>query len=342
MKNKASENMPFGVVQKSTFNPPWWATNRHLQTIFPRFFQRRAKLTIINQHLNLPDGDFVELAWTEQPKNPKGIIILFHGLEGSIRSPYTNDLMAYMRKLGWWPVLMHFRGCGLEQNLLPRAYHSGETEDALFFLNWLQERYPQLAKFAVGFSLGGNMLLKLLGETPQQSILQGAVAVSPPMRLDECAKSISRGFSQFYQRYLMNSMKTNLLTKMKSIEYPAALGLSEKLVNELKTFEQFDEAVTAPLHGYLSAADYYEKCSALPFLQYIQAPTLVLHAEDDPFMNKNVVPKRKELSSEVRVELSDKGGHVGFVQGSPVKPVIWLHKRIADFCQHILERPNAK
>lgn len=331
------QHRPFGVLAKSEFEPPWWARNRHVQTIWPRFFQRRASIDIQPQRLDLPDGDFVDLAWTQRPENPKGIIILFHGLEGSAKSHYANDLMACMHKQGWWPVLMHFRGCGGEHNMLPRAYHSGETEDALYFLNWLQSRYSDLPKIAIGFSLGGNMLLKLLGENNRQTVLSGAVSVSPPMRLDQCAESINKGFSQFYQRYLMRSMKANLLTKMAKLDYPDSLGLTPEVAKRLKTFEQFDEIVTAPLHGFVGAADYYAKCSAVQFLKHIKTPTLILHAEDDPFMNKQVVPKPDELSPMVRCELSQKGGHVGFMQGTPRKPIIWLHQRISDFASQILQ-----
>jgi predicted alpha/beta-fold hydrolase len=337
MTNSGPAHKPFGVLAKSEFEPPWWAKNRHIQTIWPRFFQRRATLDILPQRLELPDGDFVNLAWTQRPENPKGIIILFHGLEGSVKSHYANDLMAYMHKQGWWSVLMHFRGCGGEHNTLPRAYHSGETEDALFFLEWLQNRFADLPKVAIGFSLGGNMLLKLLGENSQQKILSGAVSVSPPMRLDQCAESINKGFSQLYQRHLMSSMKSNLLAKMAKIDYPDSLGLTPAVANRLKTFEQFDEVVTAPLHGFLGATDYYSKCSAAQFLKDIKTPTLILHSQDDPFMNDKVVPRPDELSSMVRCELSERGGHVGFMQGTPRKPTIWLHQRINDFANQILQ-----
>lgn len=331
------QDMPFGVLVKSEFEPPWWAQNRHVQTIWPRFFQRRAKIDTHQQRLDLPDGDFVNLAWTNRPENPKGIIILFHGLEGSVKSHYANDLMAFMKNQGWWPVLMHFRGCGGEHNSLPRAYHSGDTDDALFFLEWLQSSFTDLPKIGIGFSLGGNMLLKLLGENSQQTILNGAVSVSPPMRLEQCSESINKGFSQFYQRHLMKSMKSNLMAKMAKLDYPVSLGLTPAVASNLKTFEQFDNVVTAPLHGFLGAADYYAKCSAAQFLIEIKTPTLILHSEDDPFMNSQVVPKPHELSPMVRCELSQKGGHVGFMQGTPRKPVIWFHQRINDFANQILQ-----
>ena len=320
-----------GQVIKSTFSPPWWARNRHVQTIFPRFFQRRQQLHTTHERLSLPDGDFVDLAWGQKPENNKGMVVLFHGLEGSVRSHYANDIMAHLQQRGWWPVLMHFRGCGGEVNATPRAYHSGETEDAMFFLDWLQHRYPDVKKYALGFSLGANMLLKLLGENPMQRFVDAAVAVSPPLRLKECAQSINQGFSRLYQRYLLNSMVKNLASKMRKIDYSKVLTTVPQDLSVLRSFQDFDEHITAPLHGFANALDYYDKCSGLQFLKCILTPTLILHAKDDPFMNEAVIPTPEELSPAVRYELSEKGGHVGFLQGAPWRPQIWMHERIERF-----------
>ncbi|WP_339770283.1 hydrolase [uncultured Paraglaciecola sp.] len=334
-----AENHVFGEIVRSTFTPPWWAKNRHIQTIWPRFFQRRLNVHWQKERLILPDGDFVNLAWSGERKDieqSKGLVVIFHGLEGSNKSHYANDMTANLVTQGYVVVLMHFRGCGGEHNSLPRAYHSGETQDAWYLLNWLAELYPGVPKVAMGFSLGANMLLKLLGERPKQTILRGGIAISPPFKLAECSLSINQGMSRMYQSYLLKSMVNNLVDKMRTIDYSDHLEIDDVKARKIKTFKEFDDHVTAPLHGFDSADDYYEKCSAINFLPTIATPTLIIHAKDDPFMNESVLPKTTNLASVVRLELSDRGGHVGFMQGTPWQPIIWLHERVNQYFQEIL------
>jgi predicted alpha/beta-fold hydrolase len=324
-----------GRIIKSEFKPAWWCTNCHVQTMYPRFFQKRIKLDYSNERFTLPDGDFVNLAWVGEIETSKGLIVLFHGLEGSIRSHYANDMAANLQQQGYSVVLMHFRGCGGETNLLPRAYHSGETQDAWHLLNWLDEKFPQVKKVAMGFSLGANMLLKMLGEKPEQASLQGAIVVSPPFGLARCSFSINQGFSRLYQAFLLKSMVSTLLKKMGQIDYQGQLKINQLQAKKLKSFREFDEHVTAPLHGFSGADDYYQQSGAENFMDKIQTPTLILHAKDDPFMSKGVLPSEKDLSPSVRLELSDKGGHVGFMQGSPWQPRTWLHQRANDFISDV-------
>ena len=262
-----------GKIVKSQFRIPTWAKNRHIQTIWPRFIQKRLPLTYGMERLTLPDDDFVDVAWGPKPAEPSGVVVLFHGLEGSIRSHYANDMMATLSVNGWQVVMMHYRGCSGVPNLKARAYHSGETEDPSFFLQWINDKFPSLPKVAIGFSLGGNMLLKLLGENPAQKWLQAAVAVSSPLKLSECAKSINHGFSRVYQKYLLASMKNTLKKKMAYIDYRKLIQLTEDDVDSMTSFSQFDEKITAPLHGFADAQDYYEKCSAYHFLSAIHCPT---------------------------------------------------------------------
>jgi predicted alpha/beta-fold hydrolase len=245
-------------------------------------------------------------------------------------------MMANLSVNGWQVVMMHYRGCSGVPNLKPRGYHSGETGDPSFFLDWLNQKFPQLPKVAVGFSLGGNMLLKLLGENPAQKWLNAAIAISSPLKLSECAKSINHGFSRVYQKYLLNSIKTTLRKKMSFIDYRKLIQLTGDDVDGISSFAQFDEKVTAPLHGFEDANDYYEKCSAYHFLSAIHCPTLVLHSIDDPFMNHLVVPKEEELARNVTLELSERGGHVGFMQGSVFSPKVWLHERVKRYVSDVL------
>ncbi len=325
-----------GHIHKSSFRAPWWARNRHLQTIWPRFIQKRLPLDYTMERVTLPDTDFIDLAWGPEPTRTTGVVAMFHGLEGSIRSHYANDMMAALSQSGWQVVMMHFRSCSGEPNRLPRAYHSGETDDPTFFLELLQKRFPGIPKVAVGFSLGANMLLKLLGENPAQKWLDGAVAISAPLKLDECARSINTGFSRIYQKYLLNSMKQTLKQKMAFIDYRSLIQLGPDEVDAIDSFAGFDDKVTAPLHDFADAQDYYEKCSAFHYLSAIHCPTLVLHSIDDPFMNHLIVPREEELSSAVAVELSDRGGHVGFMQGNILRPQVWLQQRVKQFFEQFL------
>lgn len=330
-------------IRQSDFKPPFWAKNRHVQTLWPRFLQKRMPLSVRREKLTLPDSDEVSLVWGEPEKSikPKGLAVVFHGLEGSIKSHYANDIMATLQRDGWKTVLMHFRGCGGEPNNTPRAYHSGETEDASYFLNWLDSQFPSMPKVAIGFSLGANMLLKLLGENPSQRLIKAAVAISAPLKLDECSKSINRGFSRVYQNYLLKSMVTTLRQKMRNLNYDGLLNIKDEQVAKLQNFREFDEHVTAPLHGFASADDYYQKCSAIRFLKSIAIPTLLLHSVDDPFMNEAVIPHERDLSDNVELELSHKGGHVGFMHGTPWNPEIWFHQRVLDYIAPFsLQRSN--
>lgn len=333
------ERQIHGVIKKSDFKTPFWARNRHVQTIWPRFLQKRQKVAITREKITTPDNDFVDLAWSDKPEKCKGLVVIFHGLEGSINSHYANDVTATLYNQGWQVVLMHFRGCSGEPNLTTRTYHSGDTRDAKFILEHLKQRFSERFMVAVGFSLGGNMLLKLLGENPQQEWIKAACAISAPLKLAECSTSINQGFSKVYQRYLLASMRRTLLLKMKTLDYSNDLHLSEGQVKAINTFREFDDLVTAPLHGYQDAIDYYEKCSGFNFLQAIRTPTLILHAKDDPFMNEKVIPEEQDLSRSVTLELSDTGGHVGFMQGTPWKPVIWFHQRLLSWLE--LQRKSA-
>lgn len=332
-ESQTNQNVRYGEIVESDFVPPWWAKNRHVQTIFPRFIQRRAHLNYRKEKLALPDGDFVNIIWAGDVQKSSGLIALFHGLEGSIRSHYTNDMMANFVKQGFAVVLMHFRGCGGEHNVTPRAYHSGETEDAWYFLNWLENKFPETRKAAMGFSLGANMLLKLLSEQPNQKIIKAAMAVSTPFNLAICAHSINQGFSRIYQTYLLKSMVNNLLIKMRKLDYGKLLRVTESQIKKFKSFREFDEHITAPLHGFVDADDYYQKCSSISFLKEITTPTLVLHAKDDPFMHKSIVPNAASLSPTVCLEVSEYGGHVGFMEGTPWRPKIWMQQRANTFFQ---------
>ena len=277
----------------------------------------------------------MECYWSkiEQHNHSTPIVVLYHGLAGSFESPYIQGSVQALKKAGFSTVIMHFRGCATKANLLPRSYHSGETQDALEFLKHLHTQYPQAKLFGIGYSLGANMLLKLLGEMGENSLLCKAVAVSAPLELEACANYINQGFSQIYQSRLLKELNKSLAIKYEKHPMQALLGLEKKEVYKLKSFWEFDAAYTAPIHGFSSAKEYYTQSSAKQFLHKISISTLIIHALDDPFMPASILPKQEELPRNVHLEVSENGGHVGFVGGTLFKPEYWLEKRMIAFLE---------
>lgn len=299
----------------------------------------RQPLAVSNQELTLPDGDFVDLAWHGYPANDSRtpIVAVFHGLEGSIHSPYARDILRAIDQRGWNGVLMHFRGCSGRINRLPRSYHSGETGDARYFLSWLREQYPYAPLAAVGYSLGGNMLLKLQAEWGNASPLRAAVSVSAPLKLDICADRINQGFSRVYERHLVNSLVNKVLAKFDKHDYEKLIGLTRQGIRMAKTFRQFDDRFTAPVHGFIDADDYYRRASACGYLAEIQQPALIIQALDDPFMTPEVLPSSTQIPGNVELAVSQSGGHVGFVNGSLLQPRYWLTQAIPDYLAGFVE-----
>ena len=325
--------MASGVITKSSFRPAMFAANRHIQTLLPTFLRSNISVHYEHQEITLTDGDFLDLAWNRIPAKTENdpIVVIFHGLEGSIDSPYVKGLMRQVAKCGWVVVLMHFRNCSGRMNRAARTYHSGETSDARFLIQWLHDNYPQAPLLAVGYSLGGNMLLKLLGEMQSETPLHAAVAISVPLLLNVCADQMRTGFSQIYQYQLLRKMKQKVLAKYRQYDYQELIGLNRSKIRDIKDFWDFDAAFTAPINGFENAQDYYAKSSARQYLASIQKPTLIIQSMDDPFMSPAVIPQEDELSNSVCLELSEKGGHVGFVSGYLWKPEFWLEKRVVEY-----------
>ncbi|OQX60177.1 MAG: hydrolase [Helicobacteraceae bacterium 4484_230] len=319
------------------FKPAFGLANKHIQTLYPVLFRKKIQLKFETERFWLDDGDFVDCFWYGKPErsHKTPIVILFHGLEGSYRSSYIQGMMNTLGKAGFSSVLMHFRGCSGKMNNLPRSYHSGDTNDAKAWITHLDNHYNGHKLFAVGYSLGGNMLLKLLGEWKEESPLAGAVSVSAPMQLEASADRMNRGVSLIYQYYLMKHLKASLLKKYKSHPMESIIGIDENSVKKLKTLREFDDAYTAPVNGFESANEYYKKSSAKQFVKNIRTSTLIIHALDDPFMTNKVLPDQKELPLSVKMELSKNGGHVGFVGGNIFRPKYWLEERILAFIKKL-------
>lgn len=312
----------------AAFHPSRYLSNPHLQTLLPRLLRRKVLLRPHWQRLDLPDGDFLDLAWSEDPRHAahKPRVVLFHGLEGSFASPYAHGLMHACRQQGWLAVVMHFRGCSGTPNRQPRLYHSGEISDAEFFLHWLRHRWGSVPTAAAGFSLGGNMLGCLLGQLGADAPLDAGVIISAPLMLEPCSRKLEKGPSRFYQHYLLTQLKKNARRKLR--RWPGTLPVDLPSLRTLRQLREFDDAITAPIHGFRNADDYYRRASALPQLKNVRKPLLIIHAKDDPFMTDEVIPRPEQLSPSTLYQLSPHGGHVGFVGGTLRKPQMWLEQRV--------------
>jgi predicted alpha/beta-fold hydrolase len=316
------------------FRPAWWLSNRHLQTIWPILFRARVRLKTRRERVELPDGDFLDVDWVGRA-GP--IVIVLHGLQGSAESNYARGLLKQIEARGWRGALMHFRGCSGEANRLPRSYHSGETTDVDWFARELRRREPETPLAGVAYSLGGNVLLKWLGESGADNPLKAAVAVSIPFELGAAADCMESGLPRVYQWYLVRKLRKGVRAKMANGSFDLSLSSAE--LAKLRSFREFDEFVTAPMHGFRSARDYYERCSSRQFVDRIETPTLVLHAADDPLMHAGIIPSPEERSAQVTFEVSPNGGHVGFVSGHwPWAARYWLEDRIPEFLQAHLIR----
>jgi predicted alpha/beta-fold hydrolase len=287
-----------------------------------------------------PDGDFVELvrlAGTRGDQSPR--LLLLHGLEGGVHSHYVRALFREARSRGWAADLLLFRSCGSEPNRLPRSYHSGETGDARWVLNQLTAQYPSAPIGLVGVSLGGNVLCKLLGEEGPTLSTQvtGAVAISVPFDLARASRRIGQGFGVLYEYAFLRSLIPKAQAKVRRHPELAALGP----VSDIRTLWDFDDAFTAPVHGFADAADYYARSSSLPYLSRITTPTLLLSAVDDPFLPADVLDDVRQAviaAPCVEAEFPARGGHVGFTAGAlPWAPWYYAEWRAAEFLRPAFE-----
>lgn len=316
-------------IIKSQFKPAWWLRGAHAQTLWADFFRPKQSLIIERQRVELLDGDFIDLDWSGPVEGRT--VLLLHGLEGSIHSDYIRGVMCKLNQRGYRACLMHFRGCSDEPNRLAEWYHSGKSDDPQLILEFLKDQMEIEVYAAVGFSLGGNVLLKWLGEQGTNTSLQRAAAMSVPFRLDHAAERMSQGFSRIYQRSLVSTMVQSYKDKFAVIPSPLDVD-----VDAIDTFWQFDDQVTAPLHGYKGADDFYARASSRQFIPQIRVPTLILHAIDDPFMYPHTPPVADELPENVWLELPEHGGHVGFVSGMiPGLANYWGERRLVEWIDSV-------
>jgi predicted alpha/beta-fold hydrolase len=319
------------------FEAPWWCRGAHAQTLWPYLVRRRPKVPLRRERVELADGDFIDLDWlVTDSRGP--IVLILHGLEGSSNSKYALGMLSAVQAHGWRGVVMHFRGCSGEPNRHARGYHSGETNDIAELAGMLSRREPHTPLVAVGYSLGGNVLLKWLGERRDNVPLRAAAAVSVPFVLAESAARMACGFSRVYQYELVQRLKRSIDAKRQRLTLP--LRLTDW--STIRGFRDFDEHVTAPLHGFAGADDYYARSSSRQYLKHVGIPALIVHSRDDPFMTPAAVPQPQELSPSVTLEIYERGGHVGFVTGDwPWRARYWLEERIPRFFAEKLKETSA-
>ena len=309
-----------GRITESPFRPAWWLPGAHLQTLFPSLVRRRPTLSLSRRRIELADGDFIDL----RPAPGRGPrVLVIHGLEGDLHSHYASPLLQSLGRAGYSPIFMHLRGCSGEPNRLDRAYHSGATEDLTEVLAALGSDPEGPPAVAIGFSLGGNLLLKYLGER-EEAPLRAAIAVSVPFVLRDAMLRLDQGLSRIYRGYLVDRLKSAFRRKFAMRPCPLPVD-----IDAIRGFNDFDDQVTAPLCGFAGVYDYYTRASSRAYLPGIRTPTLIIHSSDDPFMFPSSVPFEHELGPGVTLELARAGGHVGFIAGAlPLRPIYWLEERI--------------
>ena len=315
---------------KSSFAPyraPRWLRGGHAQTIYPALFLRGRRPGYRRVRWDTPDGDFIDLDFLDAAPAGAPRVVLFHGLEGSSDSHYAVALMRALALARWNGVVVHFRGCSGEINRLPRAYHSGDAAE----IGWVLARLAQSGEplYAAGVSLGGNALLKWLGEAGAgaSAHLRAAAAVSAPLDLMAAGAALGQGLNLIYTRMFLATLRRKSLDKLE--RYPGLIDRESVL--RARNLREFDDAVTAPLHGFRDTDDYWTRASSKPVLAGVRLPTLVLNAKNDPFLPARHLPQPAEVSSAVSLDQPEEGGHVGFAGGAFPGNLDWLPRRLLAF-----------
>ena len=316
-----------GIVVASDFKPHPLMRNRHLQTIWPSASGKLAEVSYDRERVDLPDGDFIDLDWFAGNPQSENLALLLHGLGGTARSNYIKRVGGELVDRGFRVVAMNLRGAS-GPNRTTKVYHSGKTDDLDYIVDYLHNSRNPEVLVITGFSLGGNVLLKWLGENPGQQKVSAAAAVSVPYDLAAVADRLNQGFSSFYRDFLLKNLRRFLRSRQGELDPVIDLAAAYRAT----TFEEYDDIVTAPLSGFDDAADYYNQSSAKNFLKFIDTPTLLIHARDDPFTTVDIIPDSTQLSQTTTLEVSDRGGHVGFVErGAGLSAKYYLPERLGGY-----------
>lgn len=322
-------------MNSQEFKPVWWLSNPHVQTLWAELVRKRVRIPLSMENFHLADGDVLELAWSQ--KKFARTVILLHGLGGSVNSGYMRGMMHALNAMNFNTVAVHFRGHSKKSKPNGRLYHAGQTDDLAEVIANLSRRESCKEIFAIGFSIGANMLLKYLGERGEQANLHGAVAISTPFCLKATQRCLSRGFSKIYQHFLLMKLKFIVMKRFTSLP---ANTFDRWAILGARNMKAFDEILTAPLHGFRDAEDYYEQASSLSYLPKVKVPTLIVHAKDDPFLPSNAIDWPSDISHLVKIILSDHGGHVGFITGETLRSSsYWLEEIVPRYLQQLRRKP---
>jgi predicted alpha/beta-fold hydrolase len=312
------------------YGPPGWLPGGHAQTIYP-YFVRRPQVPYRRQRVDTPDGDFIDFDWLEsvETEDDAPLVVLFHGLEGNSGSHYALGLMAHLASLGWRGVVPHFRGCSGEPNRRPRAYHSGDYSEVGWMLRTIRRLAPGVPLFAVGVSLGGSALLNWLGREEHRAadVVAAAAAVSTPLDLTAAGIAIEQGLNRLYSRHF----RTTLVPKALAMARRFPETLDAGAIARVDSMYRFDDVVTAPLHGFNGADDYWKRASSKPWLKAVTVRTLVLNARNDPFIPAASLPTRAEAGAAITLEQPEGGGHGGFLDPRFPGRLDWLPRRLVAF-----------
>jgi uncharacterized protein len=327
---------PFAPTQ---FEPAWWLPGPHAQTLGARYLRRKRGVPLVRERIGTPDGDFLDLDWVGQIGGEPAdapLVLVLHGLEGSARSGYAVELYRQLGRHKLAAVGLNFRSCSGELNRAPRLYHSGETGDLAFVLGVLGGRFPGRPLAAAGFSLGGNVLVKYLGEEGSSTPLAAAAAVSVPFDLAAGADHLESGFGRLYVDALLRSLRAKV--RVRAAEFDGRMDLARALA--ARTFREFDDAATAPLHGFAGADDYYRRSSSGALVGRVRVPTVLVQALDDPFLPGEAVPRADIAANPMLTDaVVAHGGHVGFASGPvPLRPRLWAESEAARFLREVLDR----
>lgn len=318
------------------YSPPRWLPTNHAQTIIPALFARLPTVGYRRERWTTPDGDFIDLDWIDYPKDSAAapppdapLFVLFHGLEGSSDSHYARVLMATARGFGWHGVVPHFRSCSGPLNLAPRFYHLADSDEVEWVLRRLRAEHRGPIVVA-GVSLGGNVLLHWLGERgADAAFIAAAAAISTPLDVHAGGRALSQGFALVYTLSFLKTLKKKALQKLE--QYPGLFDRDAMLAS--RTMYEYDNVVTAPLHGFRNADDYWTRATTRPLLPDVVVPTLVLNARNDPFLPSTALPTRAEVSSAIELDQPEAGGHVGFMTGPFPGRMDWLPRRVFSFLE---------
>jgi predicted alpha/beta-fold hydrolase len=326
------------IIDVSSFRPPALMSAASIQTILPSLARRPADPGFKREILELPDGDFLELDWLT---SGAGVLaVVNHGLEGSTASTYLRGMALALRAAGYDVLAWNMRGCGTERNRLKTWYHSGQSDDLRLVLKRALEAHKGPVVL-IGFSIGGNILLKYLGEEGNQvsSQVKAAVAISVPMDLESSADELARPSKSMYMSYLLKPLRARILEK--AARFPGEFDVQG--IDTIRTFHEFDARFTAPFHGFSSIQDYWGRASSLPYIGSITLPTLAVSALDDPFLSTQCFPFETARASKcVFLEVPKHGGHVGFVSGLSLQST-WVERRAIEFLQpYISDQGSAR